>query len=186
MIDTEQTVAIAAPIERVWDFASDIAGWARLMPGLQACDVIDADNSRWTLKVGAGALVRVAKVAVTVDRWAGPDEVDFTYKLEGDPVKGGGTYRARSLGPRETEVTLAVQVEGTGPMAPMWEAMGRPLLPKFARGFAEQFKAEIEQANPAPVIEASAPEAATVPAGLMARLIGYLRELIGRSSGVSR
>jgi hypothetical protein len=30
-------------------------------------------------------------------------------------------------------------------MAPMWEAMGGPLLPKFAGAFAEQLKAEIEK-----------------------------------------
>lgn len=39
-----------------------------------------------------------------------------------------------------------MRVEGTGPMAPMWEAMGGPLLPKFAAAFARQLKAGIEQA----------------------------------------
>ncbi|VWX47273.1 CoxG family protein [Novosphingobium sp. 9U] len=189
MIDTEQKVVIEAPIETVWAFARDIRAWAQLMPGLQDCDVIDDDNSRWTLKVGAGALVRVVKVAVSVDRWAGPEEVDFTYKLEGDPVKGGGTYRARRLSPTETEIALAVRVEGTGPMAPMWEAMGRPLLPKFARGFAEQFKAEIEQANP-PVAAASAEprgaEPTTPPSGLVARIIAFVRTLFGRAAGASK
>ena len=31
-------------------------------------------------------------------------------------------------------------------MAPMWEAMGRPLLPQLAKAFAAQLKAAIEQA----------------------------------------
>lgn len=146
MIETEQTIAIDAPILAVWAYAKDITGWAKLMPGLQDCAVIDEDDSRWTLKVGVGALVRTVKVFVHVDRWSGPDEVDFTYKLEGDPVNGSGMYRARSLGLNLTEITLGVRVVGEGPMAPMWEAMGKPLLPKFARSFAEQFKAEVEQA----------------------------------------
>ena len=50
MIETEQTVTIAAPLDTVWNFARDIRRWAELMPGLQDCDVIDDDNSRWTLK----------------------------------------------------------------------------------------------------------------------------------------
>ena len=145
MIDTEQSIIIEAPIGQVWSFAKDINAWARLMPGFQDCDIADGDHSRWTLKVGVGALIRTVKIAVHVGRWAGPEEADFTFALEGDPVQGRGGYRAVSLGPGQTRISLAVQVEGTGPMAPMWEAMGRPLLPKFARGFAEQFKDEVEQ-----------------------------------------
>lgn len=170
MIDTEQSIIIDAPLERVWDFASNIDAWAQLMPGLQTCDVLDADHSRWTLKVGAGALVRTVKVAVTVERWAGPEEVDFSYKLESDPVQGGGTYRAKAVNAHQTELSLAVRIEGTGPMAPMWEAMGRPLLPKFARGFTEQFKEALEQQQPTPR-----------PSPL-ARLLAWLRRLIGRGA----
>lgn len=171
MIETEQLVAIDAPIDAVWAYARDIQRWAGLMPGLQACEIQDDDHSRWTLKVGAGALVRTVKVAVTVERWAGPEEVDFAYALEGDPVKGGGTYRARPLSAAQTEVVLGVRVEGTGPMAPMWEAMGKPLLPKFARGFAEQLKAEIEASA------ATAPAVAAPPAraSWLARLLGWFR-----------
>jgi carbon monoxide dehydrogenase subunit G len=146
MIDTEQTVVIEAPLASVWAYASDIRRWAGMMPGMQDCEVQDADDSKWTLKVGVGALVRTVKVLVHVDEWAGPERVDFSYRLQGDPVKGGGAYRARALDPRRTEVRLTVRVEGGGPMAPMWEAMGRPLLPQLARGFAEQLKAEIEKA----------------------------------------
>ena len=185
MIDTEQSIVIDAPLHRVWDFAQDIHAWAKLMPGLKDCDVVDEDHSHWTLKVGVGALVRTVKVSVHVDRWAGPEQVDFTYALAGDPVKGAGTYRAASLGPNETQIALTVRVEGTGPMAPMWEAMGRPLLPKFARGFAEQFKAEVEKlANapePKPVSNIVAP-----PKALFARLLVWIRGMFSRTADSAR
>ena len=145
MIATEQTVTIDAGIGAVWDHVSDIRRWATLMPGYRDCELIDADRSRWTLKIGVGALVRTVTVDVHVARWDGPEQVDFGYKLEGDPVEGTGTYRATANGPAATDITLAVQVEGSGKLAPMWEAMGRPLLPKFASGFANQLKAAIEQ-----------------------------------------
>lgn len=131
------------------------------------------------MKVGAGALVRSVKVSVQVDRWAGPEEVDFTYKLAGDPVQGGGTYRAYSLAPNQTQMTLAVRVEGTGPMAPMWEAMGRPLLPKFARSFAEQFKAEVEQF-------AGVAQAAAIPRSRFAQFMEWIRKLFGRPADAAR
>lgn len=182
MIETEQTVTIRESIDNVWAFARDIRGWASLMPGMQECDVIDDDNSRWTLKVGVGGLVRTVKVQVHVDQWDGPERVFFTYKLEGDPVQGGGSYLATATGPRETEVKLVVQVVGGGPMAPMWEAMGKPLLPTLAKGFAGQLRDKIEAA--AVDVPVAAPQAA--PTGFFAWLRSIWNAVFGskRTDGV--
>lgn len=182
MIETEQSIVIDAPIAKVWNYAHDIRGWAKLMPGLQDCEIIDENDSHWTLKVGVGALVRTVKVSVHVNRWAGPEQVDFTYDLKNDPVNGGGTYRARSLGPQQTEIALGIKVIGEGPMAPMWEAMGKPLLPKFARAFAEQFKAEIEAA----AVSVAAPDstAAASRKSFVSRLLAWLRRRFGSAPAV--
>ncbi|MFM6932406.1 MAG: CoxG family protein [Novosphingobium sp.] len=175
MIETTQGTVIAAPIGAVWNHVSDISGWAPLMPGMKDVEMIDADHSRWVLKVGVGGLVRTVKVDVTVDRWAGPGEVDFTYALTSDPVKGSGTYRAVAQGAGETAIELHVKVEGSGPMAPMWEAMGRPLLPQLAKAFASALKAQIEAATP--------PVAAGVahPVPMLDRLLAWLRRWLGLS-----
>lgn len=171
MIETTQTVTIAAPIGAVWDHARDIRRWAALLPGMQTCEVIDDDNSRWVLKVGVGGLVRTVTVDVHVERWDGPGHVTFAYALQGDPVSGGGTYYARGHD-GGTEVELHVEVEGSGPLAPMWEAMGRPLLPQLARGFAEQLKAAIEA-------EAGALPATPAKGGLVARIKALWQRIFG-------
>jgi carbon monoxide dehydrogenase subunit G len=146
MIEAEQSVVIDVSIDALWDYVNDMQKWAGMMPGYRECTIIDANDSRWMLKVGVGGLVRTVKLLVHVDEWAGPERVNFSYKLEGDPVKGSGSYRASRRGTHETEVALRVRVEGSGPMAPMWEAMSRPLLPQLAKSFAEKLKAEIESA----------------------------------------
>jgi len=174
MIQTEQSVLIAAPIEQVWAYAKDVERWAEIMPGYQECQIEDEDNSRWVLKVGVGGLVRTVKVEVHVDRWAGPDAVDFTFKAVGDPVTGGGSYRAVA-NRAGTDITLLVQVVGQGPMAPMWEAMGGPMLPKFAKSFAEQLRDRIEAiAGGATLEELNAPKP-----GLWARFVAWLKGLFG-------
>lgn len=167
MIETEQILPVRAGIEAAWDYARDIRRWAELVPGMQSCDLIDADNSRWVVKVGVGGLVRTVTVDVQVTRWAGPEAVDFTYKLKGDPVTGGGSYRAASNA-EGTELTLALQVSGTGPMAPMWEAMGRPVLPQLAKAFAAQLRDGIEAA-------AGTQTAAERRPSLWARFLAWLR-----------
>lgn len=155
MIETEQTIIIDAPIDAVWEFAHHIPSWASLMPGLQDFTIEDADRSRWVLKVGAGALVKTVAVQVHVDCWDGPGKATFLFSIENNPVEGGGAYQARALNGNQTEVTFCVRVAGTGPMAPMWEAMGKPLLPKFARAFAEEFKAKVESRGAVPAIESA-------------------------------
>lgn len=156
MIETEQTVAIGSSIGNVWEYVKDIRNWANLMPGAQNCTVIDADDSRWTLKVGAGGLVRTVTALVHVEEWDAPTGVRFSYSLQGDPVVGSGFYRAAQTSAHETAVTLRIRVAGSGPMSRLWEAMSTPLLPQLVRSFAERLKAEIEKAAPAPSPQATA------------------------------
>ena len=156
MIETAHTLMIEAPIGTVWDYVEDMRRWANLLPGCKECIVEDPRNSRWVLKVGTGGLVRTVNAMVHVDNWAGPGRVDFSYKLEGDPVEGGGSYIAADKGSTRTEVTLQVRVKGSGPLAPMWEAMSRPLLPRIAKSFATQLKEEIEKSTAAPTTGAAA------------------------------
>lgn len=183
MIETEQTVVIDVPIDGVWDYVRDIRRWANMMPGLQDCDIIDENDSHWTLKVGVGGLVRTVRVLVHVDQWDGPERVNFSYKLKGDPVEGGGTYVAAVKGADQTEVALTVRVSGSGPMAPMWEAMGKPLLPQFAKAFAGQLKAEIEKAAGTTVAKsAGPPQSQSLLATIGAKLRAVWQAIFGQRS----
>jgi carbon monoxide dehydrogenase subunit G len=183
MIDTEQRVIVRVGIDGVWDYVKDMERWANLMPGMREFTVIDDDRSSWVLKVGVGGLVRTVTVNVHVERWAGPEHVTFSYKLEGDPVEGGGTYDAVAMGSDQTEIVLNVRVQGSGPMAPMWEAMGKPVLPQLAGGFADQLRDAIEQAAGV----TAPPETAAKKPALLAVVGHWLRKLwlalFGRRAG---
>jgi carbon monoxide dehydrogenase subunit G len=177
VIQTEQTVTVACGIQDTWAYAKDFERWASIMPGYQTCEIEDEDNSLWILKIGVGAMVRTVQVRVHVIEWAGPERVDFSFKLEGDPVVGSGSYLADALDRAQTAMTLRVQVEGSGPMAPMWEAMGAPVLPKFARSFADQLKARIEEFNGVGAGDAAAPRQ---PTGFLAWLRAIWKAIFGR------
>lgn len=144
MLQATQEFAIAAGLGQVWNYVSDMRRWASIMPGYQDCSVIDSDNSLWFLKIGVGGLHRAVKVRVHVERWGGPHTAEFAFRLEGDPVEGRGRYSAVSNDAGQTWVTLQISVSGSGPMAPMWEAMGAPVLPKFLAVFAKELKERIE------------------------------------------
>jgi len=145
MIEAEKAFSIAAPINDVWDYVQDIEKWAMLLPGCRECTIIDEFNSRWTIKVGAGGLIKTVNVLVNVESWDGPDTVNFTYKLESEPVVGSGRYFASTGENNATDIRLHLRVEGSGPMAPMWEAVCKPLFHPLASSFTEKLKGEIEQ-----------------------------------------
>jgi len=178
MTETEKSIVIDASIDDVWEYVRDIRKWAALFPGCSDCVVIDDDNSRWVVKVGAGGLVRTVNALVHVDEWNGPERVNFSYKLEGDPVVGNGCYLATRKGSRQTEVTLQVRVQGSGPMAPMWEALSKPLLPQLAQTFAGRLRAEIEQVGGASAKPLTPPQPAP-RVGLIATLRKLWRSIFG-------
>lgn len=176
MIDATRSIEINASIDTVWEYIKDIRRWAVLFPGCRECTVIDEHDSKWTLKVGAGGLIRTVNVLVHVDLWAGPERVNFSFKLEGDPVEGGGSYCAVSRSDNTTEAFLSVRVQGSGPMAPMWEAVSKPLLPTLAQSFAAKLKAEIEKAITSPRDDAPVSEA---PKSTHSSLIKRFAALLG-------
>jgi carbon monoxide dehydrogenase subunit G len=182
MIQSEQSIGIDAAIEAVWGYTSDMCRWAAFMPGCRSYESVDDRHSRWTLKVGVGALVRTVRILVHIDEWEGPERVLFSFTLEGDPVKGNGSYVASRRSPHNTYLMLTLHVEGAGPMAPIWEAMSRPLLPTLLRSFCEKLKSEIElsvrndkapDTNPS-TVETAAPgaEASSAERGSWRRLFG--------------
>ena len=144
MIANEYRFVIDTSIDKVWNYVEDIKGWAEIFPGYQDCVLIDADHSQWTIKVSAAGVTRTDTVQVHVDEWSGPEQVLFRFDVDDLPVEGNGSYIASAKSPNETEVVLKVCIIGSGPMAPMWEAVGTPMLPEFVKGFATKLKNEIE------------------------------------------
>lgn len=179
MIEASHTVLISRSIDAVWDYARDMSRWAGIFPGCREFHRIDDDNSEWTIKVGVGGLVRVVGVQVRVDRWQGPETVDFSYRLKTEPVVGQGSYTAVARGTDETELTLHVEIRGSGQMALMWESMCRPVIPMLLKSFAQDFKAEVEKT------ETVTSAAVTPPTSWFERLRQWLRGL-GSSIGPGR
>jgi carbon monoxide dehydrogenase subunit G len=145
MLEQRESIVIEAPLDIVWRYVGDMGNWASNMPGYRSFEMINDRESLWILKIGFGALVRTVKVRVHIDLWREPDHVTFSFILDDDPVDGGGAYVARGGSEGGTEVDLALSVNGKGKMAPAWEAMGRPILPKLLRGFSRTLKAKIEE-----------------------------------------
>ena len=177
LIKAEHTLHVDAAIDAVWVYVSDIHRWSALFPGCTDCAVLDDQHSNWTVKVGAGGLIKTVRVMVEVVEWVAPSTVGFTFRLNDEPVTGHGAFNATACDGAATEIRLSLVVEGSGQMAPMWEAMCRPLLPSMASTFAGRLQAAIEgEQTTAPMPRPSR----------VRRLLNWLRVLIMGSSSSSR
>jgi carbon monoxide dehydrogenase subunit G len=145
MLEHQVPISINASKAAVWSYVSDMANWASNFPGYRSFEVFSQTDSGWTLKVGVGALVRTVKVKVHVELWREPDRVEFIFRLDAEAVDGSGSYVATASQDGGTNIILTIRINGQGAMAPAWEAMARPVLPKLVKGFGESLKAEMEQ-----------------------------------------
>ncbi len=144
MIECTIRHPIKAELTQIWNYVSNMANWASNMPGYRAFEIVNAQESLWTLKIGFGQLVRTVKVRVQIEIWREPDRVDFCYRLDDDPVSGCGHYAAQLRDDGEVEIELSIHIVGEGRSSPVWEAMGRPVLPKMVGAFAKSLKTVIE------------------------------------------
>lgn len=91
MPEVEHTTTVAAPIEAVWAFVSDMDNWAPYLTGYQKHEKRSETVSVWTLKGDVGVLSRRVELEATVVEWRGPDRVRFTLAGLNESVEGGGT-----------------------------------------------------------------------------------------------
>lgn len=174
MIEHEQAVAIGSDINDVWAYVSDMQRWAVSVPGCKDCDVINSDRSIWTIRAGAGALIKTVKVNVLVEEWKAPTGVRFRFDVANEPVTGDGSYSARATD-SGSHLVLVLRIIGSGPMAPVWETLGKAIVPALAASFVESLRLQIEAEYPR-VEKASAGPAMPCPKrSRWQRLVDWLR-----------
>lgn len=136
-------------IDRLWDFVSDFANWAECMPGYQRFERIDDDASYWYLKADVGMFQRLVRFHVQVTERREPREVRFTLEAPDENIKGTGQYLAEAVGATRTRVTLHLAMGMDGMLAPVFNALFEPLLPRMLADLANGLKdrAEIAAAS---------------------------------------
>lgn len=142
MAATQRELAVQRDIESVWEFVQDMGNWASQMPGYISHEIIDDNDSVWTLNVDLGPFQRSIVVDVHVERWAAPSEVVFQVKGRYEPFTGGGTYRAERAD-TATHIHLDFHAEPGGSMAKMISPLVGPVLERIAEEFSGNLAAAL-------------------------------------------
>ena len=132
---------VAAPVERVWSFLSDLREVGRCVPGVERIRVLDGTHAEWDLAVKIGPLSQ--KITMTTEtleqvplqrgRFRGQaEDLDMTGTIELSPAENG------------TKVAYRVTVNARGPLARVMDNFIRTRLKSQTEAFAAKVKQSLE------------------------------------------
>lgn len=134
LIFVKRELVVNSDAQAVWAFVKDMGNWASQMPGYISHELLNDDDSVWTVQVNVGAFTRPVIINVHVIQWLAPSEVTFEVKGRSEPFRGRGAFRARPDGNR-TAISIEFGAEGTGSMATVISSLVPPVLDYVGDGF---------------------------------------------------
>lgn len=152
-IPIEKRFVVAAPAAAVWEFLTDPAKVASCLPG--AAITGKEDDSTWvgTMTVKVGPVTASYRGKLRFERLdAAAREAEIAASGQETRGKGGADMRMKSRvverGPRETEVTVASDVNVVGVLAQFGRGMIQDVSDQMFRKFTEAMRRQLEAGEP--------------------------------------
>jgi uncharacterized protein len=167
-IPIEKRFVVAAPAAAVWEFLTDPAKVASCLPG--AAITGKEDDSTWvgTMTVKVGPVTASYRGKLRFERLdAAAREAEIAASGQETRGKGGADMRMKSRvverGPRETEVTVASDVNVVGVLAQFGRGMIQDVSDQMFRKFTEAMRRQLEEGGGAGEPGAAGREALEAP-----------------------
>ena len=132
---------VAAPIDQVWAFLSDMRRVGGCVPGVQSVEVLDPHRARWNLKVKIGPLSQ--EFVVLTETLEQVPLQHGRFRGESDNMDMMGTIDLAPLGDA-TKVTYTMAVQAKGPLARIMDNFMRSKLKSQTEEFAANVKKALE------------------------------------------
>ena len=88
---------IDIPIEKVWNFVSDMNRWAPLVPGYIEHAILSDTQSTWTFKGDLGIVQKTVKLQIDITEWKEPTLVTFDLTGLNENFTGNGYFKAEAI-----------------------------------------------------------------------------------------
>lgn len=131
------------PIEKVWDFVSDMNRWAPLVPGYIEHELINDKQSTWTFKGDIGIMQKTVKLQIDITEWKEPSLVTFDLTGLNENFAGNGYFKAEAISDSKTEMHGNLDITAKGMMGPMINAILKTFVPKTAEDLTIAIAEEI-------------------------------------------
>lgn len=132
------------PIEKIWNFVSDMNRWAPLVPGYIEHEILSEKQSTWTFKGDIGIMQKTVKLKIDITEWQEPSLVTFNLTGLNENFAGNGYFKAVSLSDSKTEMIGNLDITAKGMMGPMINTILKNFVPKTAEDLTKAIAEEIE------------------------------------------
>lgn len=89
------TTTIDVPRADVWEFVRDMNNWAPFTKGYQSHEIINEQESVWTIKGELGPISRTTKFRIVITEWVEGERVGFTFTGLNEPISGAGAIQLK-------------------------------------------------------------------------------------------
>ncbi len=142
MAIASHTVNIAAPVENVWAYVSQIENWATMVPAYKEHEQIDEQKSIWTFEGNFKGLKKTVKMELNVTEFDEPSIIRFEIKGLTDNFTGSGRFTAEETA-GQTTMTGTVEVNAGGLSGAMLSPVIKMVLPKVTTRLTEKIARQI-------------------------------------------
>ncbi|MCG3088437.1 CoxG family protein [Sporosarcina cyprini] len=136
-------IKLDVPIEKVWNFVSDMNRWAPLVPGYMEHEILSDTQSTWTFKGDIGIMQKTVKLQIDITEWKEPSLVTFNLTGVNENFAGDGYFKAEAISDSETEMHGNLDITAKGVMGPMINAILKSFVPKTAEDLTKAIAEEI-------------------------------------------
>ncbi len=140
-------VVLDLPIEKIWDFVSEMDKWAPLVPGYIEHEIISDKQSTWTFKGDIGIMQKTVKLQVDIKDWIEPTTVTFDLTGLNENFAGNGYFEAEAISDNQTKMTGNLDIAAKGMMGPMINAILKNFVPDTAKDLTDRIAEEIVAVN---------------------------------------
>lgn len=142
MPDVNYTATIRVERAAVWQFVKDINNWAPLAKGYQSHEILNENESIWTVRGDIGPISRVTKFNINVTEWLENEGVTFVMKGLNEPISGKGAIRLVDSQGGGTEIQANAEIQFGGALGPV---VNQLIVPWIGAG-ADELVTRIAQA----------------------------------------
>ena len=135
------TFNVRTPVDRAWDFLSDLRKVGACVPGVEGIEVLDDRHAKWILKVKIGPLSQRIQVETETLERIPPSRARF--RGVGDNMEMLGTIELAPAGDA-TRVTYTMAATAKGPLARVIDNMMKSRLKQQSEEFAANVKKALE------------------------------------------
>ena len=137
------TVELDLPIDKVWNFVSEMNNWAPLVPGYIEHKILSEKQSTWTFKGDIGIMQKTVKLQIDITEWREPSLVTFDLTGLNENFSGNGYFKAEELADSKTIMSGNLDITAKGVMGPMINAILKSFVPKTADELTKAIADEI-------------------------------------------